>query len=228
VNATEGNVGSAVRKPATLIIAGLAVVTAVLVLGYRTWRANAAPHLPSQQLTEENGLGRVNRELEQLRNETRVLRQLVNASRTGTTRSPEGSDEDAVDDAGTTVMPTPPAPGPSQAEHLAFVEAEFEREAVDRAWDPSRELRGKLDKVLPQGSSIRELDCRSSMCRLESSHASVQDYEAFAENFGIPRQGGAIWPGSGVFFIARQPEQQGEPLTVVGYLARGSLPSLTQ
>jgi hypothetical protein len=135
-------------------------------------------------------------------------------------RSPEDSPAAAA-----ASVRTPP---PSHEEYVAFVGSRFAAEPVDRAWNAGLDLTQKLSRSLPQGSSTRSLDCRSSMCRLETSHHGADAYRKFTESFTLLGGGTPLWTGPAVFQVTHQPARDGDELIAVAYLGRDSLPTLAQ
>lgn len=97
--------------------------------------------------------------------------------------------------------PPPPAPTPEEAERRAarvaqsaaelvvFLRAEVDAEPRDTRW--SREaveaIRGTLATPDFAGSSVDDVDCRSTLCRLEVSHQDDTARETFAGTFPMKR-----------------------------------------
>jgi hypothetical protein len=103
--------------------------------------------------------------------------------------------------------------------HQTSVEAGFAAEKVDRAWaaEVRQDLRDRAAALLPSSSSLRDVDCRSSMCRMEmvvADAAAAQRYIASA--FASPEH--RIWNGS-LFVMPRQTNPDGT-VGVVMYLGR--------
>jgi hypothetical protein len=103
--------------------------------------------------------------------------------------------------------------------HRTAVEAGFAAETVDREWAPGarRDLSDHVAALLPQASSVRDVDCRSSMCRLELVVADAAASERFMRQaFASPAT--SVWSGGG-FAEPAQANPDGS-LAVVLYLAR--------
>jgi hypothetical protein len=120
--------------------------------------------------------------------------------------------------------PVPVAVAPSTPEisvgelHKRY-EGSFRGEAVDAAWAGQAKsiADAKLSAILPSGSSIRGLECRATMCRLETAHKDYASYVSFvraaftnpdqapwnAESYSAPLNDN---PADGVFvtYIARE------------------------
>jgi HAMP domain-containing protein len=97
-------------------------------------------------------------------------------------------------------------------------EAQFVGEAFDRNWssDAAAQLQSKLTPWLRRESRLRSLECRESLCRLETSHRDLQEFQDFqrdslsAHDFG--------WQGP-MLFAPLKTEKSGE-VTAVTYLTR--------
>jgi hypothetical protein len=72
----------------------------------------------------------------------------------------------------------------------AQLQAAFLRDAPDAAWtdEMKRDLEAEARKALPAGSLLKSLECHSSLCRMETSHADEASYTAFIHNLV-----GATW-----------------------------------
>jgi hypothetical protein len=107
-----------------------------------------------------------------------------------------------------------------QQEAVNRIETQFAEEARDPAWNASPQIRGKLSAVLPSGSQLRELDCQSSLCRMETTHRSLDAYHDFvARGFGHAEDDSTVWPGSVTFSVQEDPAHHGE-VVAVAYLLR--------
>jgi hypothetical protein len=79
------------------------------------------------------------------------------------------------------------------------VEVAFTSEAIDRSWAPDArgELRQHLAALLPASSSLRDVDCRSSICRVEMVHANAKESGAFVQKAFMGGKDSA-WNGPGM------------------------------
>ncbi|HEY2514502.1 MAG TPA: hypothetical protein VGI39_26740 [Polyangiaceae bacterium] len=104
----------------------------------------------------------------------------------------------------------------------------FERESREGTWADSAErlAEDRLKALLPPTSAVRAVECRASMCRLETSHADRPTYQAFLHAAFLGPSPG-IW-NAAQFSTRLDPQADGGPLRVVSYLAREgrSLPSV--
>lgn len=111
-------------------------------------------------------------------------------------------------------------PAPSSEQVRDRFETFFSTEAVDPAWN--REAADTLAKgvhaVLPAGSSLRRIECRGTLCRVETSHVDVAGFRAFAQHAFLDRE---TRVGSSGFFasLLGEPAPDGA-VTAVAYLAR--------
>jgi hypothetical protein len=98
---------------------------------------------------------------------------------------------------------------------------EFTTEAEDAEWATKarRTATERLKADLPPSSELRAVDCRTSMCRIETSHVDRQSFHEFARKaFGDPSTG--VWNGGSFSGIVSGGDESGGPLIVVSYLAR--------
>ena len=72
--------------------------------------------------------------------------------------------------------------------------------------------------ALPAGSSIRSVECRGAMCRIETEHTSIDEFHEFIRRaFQTPESKIATAP---VFAGPLAAPKPGAPLVAVAYLAR--------
>jgi hypothetical protein len=110
----------------------------------------------------------------------------------------------------------------------------FAAEPVDEHWEARRQLMEKLPAALPQGSTIMDLDCRTTLCRVETKHVDAARYAQFTQQFDIKpgqRAEDALWGGSSRFVSAPddidEEAQESDQVIGVAFLARpgSELPS---
>lgn len=99
------------------------------------------------------------------------------------------------------------------------LEAAFASEARDGAWamEARRTVDATLSAELPAKSAIKSIDCRSTLCRIESTHDGYTYAKAFVNQLVLPERR----PWNGAFYtgpVARDP--QSGAVTFVTYLAR--------
>lgn len=115
----------------------------------------------------------------------------------------------------------PPAPEP--AELKSRLDTVFASEGADPSWTPEakRTVGSRLTAVLPETSSVRGVDCHTSMCRIETSHQDMESYKQFVQGaFMSPET--RIW-NAGFFSSPPMPDERGE-MTATVYLAREGEP----
>ncbi|MBX3193456.1 MAG: hypothetical protein KF819_41120 [Labilithrix sp.] len=106
--------------------------------------------------------------------------------------------------------------------------AAFVAEPRDGAWAPEarRLVDSRFRALMPIGSSVRTVECRSTMCRVETEHSSLSEYNTFSRAaFADPKT--RVWDGE-VFTTA---VQDAIPLNgtiqIVTFLAReGAFPAV--
>ncbi|HRC54642.1 MAG TPA: hypothetical protein PKU97_01910 [Kofleriaceae bacterium] len=112
-----------------------------------------------------------------------------------------------------------PPPGPSPMDVRDRISERFFSESVDSAW--TQQAVGKLERILPPllpaGSVMRRVECRSSMCRVESAHQGIDEFGTFVRNAFASDSG----ISEGGFFAGVLAEPQpGQPVVTVAYVAR--------
>jgi hypothetical protein len=127
--------------------------------------------------------------------------------------------------AGVTVAPPSPpvaAPqGPSASEVRDNLEIAFGGDHRDSIWSGADQRRTtqKLEGALPEGSSLKSLDCRASICRVETSHADLAHYKTFVRTaFMNPTT--QIWNAPSVSMRMSDVDTPGAALVTVSYIAR--------
>jgi len=118
------------------------------------------------------------------------------------------------------VEPARPKPTPSLEEAQARLASFFESELVDSSWrwKATDSLTKGVQAALPAGSTLRRLECRGTLCRIETEHADLAAFRTFAQNAflnTVTRLG-----NSGFFSSLVGDSNADGPLTAVAYLAR--------
>lgn len=115
------------------------------------------------------------------------------------------------------LSPEPRAAGAEEVrEHM---ETTFSQERPDPDWARSAQeaARRGIESTLPAASKLRAVECRDSMCRIETAHQDLESCQAFVQaTFMDP--GTHLWNGG--FFATVVPDPRTDELTVVSYLAR--------
>jgi hypothetical protein len=181
-------------------------------------------------------------EVEQLRRETAALASSVNereeqAPRRLVTQSllrglasaehpPEPTAATAEKPAQSEASATPGG-APSAAEVAMRMQAAFSSEGPDRDWSEKTQqaTQEKISAMMPNGSAVRSVDCRASLCRVEMSHEGVDDYRQFVRGAYLSPESG-VWSGPTFTTVLERPAGGG--LVAVSFLAREgeSLPSV--
>jgi hypothetical protein len=78
-------------------------------------------------------------------------------------------------------------------------------------------IHGRIDAVLPERSSLLAVDCHASLCRIETMHTTLEDFQEFVRS-GFMAPETRLWNGG--FFASVVGESAGGEVTTVAYLAR--------
>ncbi len=105
-------------------------------------------------------------------------------------------------------------------------------EARDASWTDARELPGKVKAILPSGSGVDSVTCGSTLCRVETTHPTMEAYRAFLGGLTpMPKPGDtefkSLWAGPSAFLVLNDPPNDGQEVHAVAYMARAGnqLPS---
>lgn len=98
------------------------------------------------------------------------------------------------------------------------LEAAFGAESRDGAWamNAQRTAETALSAALPPRSAIRAVDCRATLCRVESSHASFAQAKTFVNQ--LTTRDSRPWNGG--FYTGPIAEDASGAVTFVTYLGR--------
>jgi len=138
--------------------------------------------------------------------------------------------------------PSPPPPDPHVAEperdagrtrHVEpavireRLDDQFARERPDPAWAPDaqRTAEARIVGAISKTSEVRSIECRASMCRIETAHQDLDHYQQYVHRaFMDPET--HLWNGG--FFATLLGEPTESRVTTVAYLARDgeALPSM--
>jgi hypothetical protein len=98
---------------------------------------------------------------------------------------------------------------------------EFESQPPEaRNWggQSRNEARAKLSALLPEGSTIRSFECHAALCKIETTHADLQAYTAFARSAFMDGTS-HVW--NAPFFITRADSGgPSAPPVMVAYIAQ--------
>jgi len=110
------------------------------------------------------------------------------------------------------------------------IEASFALEApVAPNQDRTPDLEKRVHAVMPAGSSVRNLTCRTSLCRIETLHPSVEEFRDFVQRGYLTLDVATRVSNGPVFVGLLAPPVEGQPVVGVAFLGRDgtTLPSLT-
>ena len=165
------------------VMAG-AVISAAI--GGFTLLRDTAPSPDGANAASAKELADVREEMARLRGQVSLSKTLLEA-RAGAaqTRANEATDESSDGSQGpeeTLASRTPAPPGhPALAEIQETRLALFREEPVDTAWKQDAEVSARRQIVsgLPPEARAGNVECRSSMCRVEIVHQSADSYKAY-------------------------------------------------
>lgn len=80
-----------------------------------------------------------------------------------------------------TSEPAPPPKVPTTEEMRDGLNVHFYEEAVDTSWSETtrRQLQTRVSGLLPAGSKLVSMECRSTMCRAEVAHPDLEAHREF-------------------------------------------------
>jgi hypothetical protein len=109
-------------------------------------------------------------------------------------------------------------PSMTAMEVLDHLDGVFDHEKEDRTWTASTTARAKISALLPATSELRSIECRTSMCRIETAHHDPESYQRFVRTaFMDPET--RLWNGGAFSKVLPGQDGQGTVITVA-YLAR--------
>lgn len=198
-----------------LIAICLAVIAAQ---AFHTYRGNAKLSATEDRLRSvDEALQRLAESSDDADGELRsaIAQQLrpVNAVAAPPVPAPERPQAAAFEEEPSAEAKPEPAPPPPLEEK---VEQAFVAEDVDPGWaEPAsaRIVEGTMP-ILPAGSSLRDVDCRSTVCRVEVQHTTAGSHQGFIQAAVFEQR---FWQGPGSF--TRVTDENGQEVTLV-YLGR--------
>jgi hypothetical protein len=106
-----------------------------------------------------------------------------------------------------------------EREHWRQLDAAFDAEREDRDWSARDELIAKLTHRRAPGTTVRAIECRSTMCKVEIAYADVASYASamLAQGGGLGHGGAPLWRLARTQRVVSEP---GAELVTVAYLAR--------
>lgn len=116
---------------------------------------------------------------------------------------------------------TPSGSPPTADEMRDQLEASFAGEAsVAPSQDRTPGLEKRVRAVIPAGSSVRSLECRSSSCRIETMHPSVEVFRDFVQRGYLTLDFATRVSNGPVFVGLLAPPVEGQPVVAVAFLGR--------
>jgi hypothetical protein len=209
------------------VFTALAVIGAVTMFVHE-WRRQKAQGAELARMRAE--MGELSHDLEEARGGTasaesvrRLERRLEAAARPNAAPRPASGEEVETsgqpdDEEGESRAPAEPRPV-DMAEVSERIQGVFAQQGTDAQWTAraSQTAREKLSSALPERSSLRTLECRSSMCRIETEHDDMAQMQQFMEEaFMDPQKR----PWNGGFFAMPVSDPDTGKVVVVSYLAR--------
>ena len=83
--------------------------------------------------------------------------------------------------------------------------------------DATRKASSRVTAVLAPTSGLRSVDCRTSLCRIETTHADFESYRQFVQN-AVLNPDTQVW-NAGFFSSPPSTNERGELVTTL-YIAR--------
>jgi hypothetical protein len=116
--------------------------------------------------------------------------------------------------------PRPQESDPTEQQLVAQLEHEFRAEARDPKWSDqgTAEATRALAHDLPGGTKLGKVECRFTMCRVESSHAGVDAFQAFVSSSLLSR-GRQLWNAGFSSYVV---DQSPSGVTALTFIARES------
>ncbi len=101
---------------------------------------------------------------------------------------------------------------------LASVFSTFDAEPSDAAWSngASRQLTQAVHAGLPKGSRVEKVECKSTLCKVDTHHKDLDEFRAFVSDAIMSRER-QIWNGGSYSAVI---EQSDDGVVAVTYLAK--------
>lgn len=94
---------------------------------------------------------------------------------------------------------------------------------VPPSQDRKPELQARLRETIPAGSSVRSIECRSALCRVETVHPSFEAFESYVQAAYAATSGQRITNGP-ILASLLSPPVDGQPVVAVAFLGRKGAP----
>jgi hypothetical protein len=114
---------------------------------------------------------------------------------------------------------TAPAEPPAPFDPRARLDSAFLAQQADPAWtaSASRLVESRIGAALPPGSALRGVECRASLCKIESDHPDLPHYQRFFQRAFVDQDTRA-W--NGAVTTAELADAGDGTVHVISYLAR--------
>lgn len=212
---------------------GLALVALVVWRSTDSGTTSARAH---DELTSADDVAQLRRQSQHLEAEVRRLRALVeagpkqapSASPAATSAAPQGAPVPPATPSPSIALAAPEASDATEARYRGQLDRLLVAEAPDPAWSEASDLSRRVQDALPDGSSLEDLRCGSSLCRVMVSHPNLDAYNAFSGDAFHAPDTDRLWTGPGIFMVLDDDvtRKAGRLLTIM-YLGRGeTLPAL--
>jgi hypothetical protein len=198
---------------AVLTIAAVACAAALIL-----WRGSRQLPSPVDNDAREE-LARLRAEVRSLRAENAVRLMLDGQARTRGSVPIKPMEERTVSAEAEAAGPTTPVKAElSETEIAARLDGKFYSEGYDQQWSSgaAHEADRAIRARAPSGTSVGRVECRTDLCRVETSHSSLESFRAFVDAalLGRERQ---IWNGGVSSMVLTQSESG---VTAVSFIAR--------
>jgi hypothetical protein len=115
----------------------------------------------------------------------------------------------------------------AEERYRLYLDSLLTGEKVDPDWAAAAKLESRLRVALPAGSRVEAIDCRTTLCRVTTSHASLDEYHSFISAAFEFKGAKRVWQEASIFMLLEPPTNSTGHVRAAMYLGRGEvLPSL--
>lgn len=108
---------------------------------------------------------------------------------------------------------------PTAEEMRDQLEVSFAGEApVTPSQDRTPGIEKRVRAVIPTGSSVRRMECRSSLCRIETVHPNLEEFRDFVQRGYLTLDFATRVSNGPVFVALLAPPVEGQPVVGVAFL----------
>ena len=108
---------------------------------------------------------------------------------------------------------------PTEQEVRDHLQAAFVAEPSVAPGQVAPDLDQRLHAVLPTGSTIRSVECRGSLCRVETTHPSLDGFRDFVQRAYLTPEPARVSNGPVLASVLAEPVA-GQPVIAVAYLGK--------